>query len=208
MALNNFANLTASMQAWAVDRPDLVPQFQDCIDLAINDINAVLRMPDQQTTVQLVCDSTGQINMPDDFLEIRRVTWLGNPRKVLGPLSPEGEAQVYPAPYGSPPMHYDINDDTMVVQPLDSVTPIEIMYWAKVPKLTPIPPNDTNWLLQKYSNIILFGAMKYVEVFKRNDKGMQTFGQLYSAEVDGLVRTGKRSQWGRSRMRVAGRSTP
>jgi hypothetical protein len=208
MALNNFASLTASMQQWAVDRPDLVPIFQDCIDLCINDINATLRMPDQQVTVQLVCDGTGHINMPDDFLEIRRVTWLGNPRVELQPLSPSGEVDLYAAPYGSPPVHYDMYDDTMVVQPLDSVTPIEIMYWAKVPKLTPIPPNDTNWLLQKNSNIILFGAMKYVEVYKRNDKGMQTFGQLYSAEVDGLTRAGKRAQWGRSRMRVAGRSTP
>jgi len=207
MALNNFAALTAQMQDWAVDRPDLVNKFQDCIDLCMNDVNQVLRMPEQQATVNLTPDDDGICELPDDFLEVRRVFWNGPARIALEPLSPEGDVDVYATITGGYPATYMISDGTMAIKPL-TTDPIELMYWAKVPYLKPDPPDDTNWLLARNSNIILFGAMKYVEVFKRNQAGMQTFGQLYSAEVDGMVRTGKRAQWGRTRARVAGRSTP
>jgi hypothetical protein len=207
MALNNFASLSAEMKDWALDRPDLVPKFQDCINMAINDVNAVLRMPQQQAVVMLTPDDNGVCELPDDYLEVRRVTWFGNPQTVLKPLTPEGNIDVYPNTYGGTPVTYMITDGSMWIQPL-TTDAIELMYWAKVPQITTAAPNDTNWLLQVNPNVILFGAMKYVEVYKRNQNGMQTFGQLYSAEIDGLVRTGKRSQWGRTRARVAGRSTP
>lgn len=208
MALNNFAALTASMQSWSIDRPDLVPIFQDCIDLCINDVNSVLRMPDQITEVSLTPDpTTGEVPLPDDLLEIRSVVAMGLPMVSLQPLTTEGSVDKYPELWGSPSTNYVVSDGVMTILPLGT-DPIQLEYWAKVPKLTPIPPNDVNWLLLKNSNVIFFGAMKYVEVFKRNDKGMQSFGQLYSAEIDGLVRQGKRAQWGRTRARVYGRSTP
>jgi len=212
MALNNLANLFSTMQQWAIDRPDLVPQFQDAVDMAINDINQVLRMKEQQTTVMLTPDANSYITLPDDYLEWRAVRWLGTPRTTLTPLTPEGDTDEYEtSPPAGPPFYFTMDDDgtRMRILPLVGTDDqVQLKYWKKVPYLTNTPPNDTNWLLQKNANIILFGAMKYVEVYKRNDKGMATFGNLYSGEIDGLIRSGKRQQWSRTHARVSGRSTP
>src|SRR6478609_6343470 len=134
MPLNNFASLTAEMRDWALDRPDLVPKFQDCINMAINDVNAVLRMPQQQAIINLTPDDAGVCKLPDDFLEVRRVTWYGSTITVLEPLTPEGDIDVYPQGYGGPPATYMISDSEMHIQPL-TTDPIELMYWAKVPQI-------------------------------------------------------------------------
>lgn len=208
MALDNLANLFSSMQQWAIDRPDLVPYFQDCVDMAINDINRVLRLRQQQKDVVLTLDAASSAPLPDDYLEWRQVRYLGSPEVNLEPLTPEGSSDEYAYPSGGVPDKFKVDDNLLTVYPQASGTQVTLKYWAKVPYLTSTPPNDTNWLLKINSNVIFFGAMKHVEVFKRNDKGMQSFGALYSAEIDAMVREGKRSQWSRTRMRVAGRSTP
>jgi hypothetical protein len=208
MALDNLANLFSSMQQWAVDRPDLVPYFQDCVDMAINDINRVLRLRQQQQEIVLTLDAASSAPLPDDYLEWRQVRYLGSPEVNLEPLTPEGSSDEYAYPSGGTPDKFRIDDATLTVFPAASGSTVNLKYWAKVPYLRSTPPADTNWLLKLNANLIFYGAMKHVEVFKRNDKGMQTFGSLYSGLIDGMVREGKRSQWSRTRMRVAGRSTP
>lgn len=207
MALDNLANLKAEMRDWALDRPDLVSKFQDCIDMATNDINKVLRTRQQHMETQLVCDENGDATLPPDYLEWRDVTALTNPVTELTPLSPEGESRKYANLYGGWPANFIIKNDTITVLPVTEA-PIRLMYWKKIPYLIETPPDDTNWLLQENANVILFGAMKYVEAYKRNQNGVQMFGGMYSAEVDGMVREQHRSQWSRMRARVSGRSTP
>ena len=207
MALNNLASLKAEMRDWALDRPDLVGKFQDCVDLCTNDLNKVLRTRKQQAETQLVPDANGVIPLPDDYLEWRTVTALTNPKTVLQPLTPEGESDVYPNSYGGFPAHFIIEDSTLTVLPV-TTTPIELKYWKRIPYLTEVAPNDTNWLLQENPNLFLFGAMKYVETYKRNMEGVQLFGGLYSGLIDGMVRDSKHAQWSRTRSRISGRSTP
>jgi hypothetical protein len=207
MALNNLANLKAEMRDWAIDRPDLIPKFQDCIDLAVNDLNKVLRARQQYATTQLTLDANGVAPLPADYLEWRAVTALTNPKVGLVPLTPEGETKVYPNSYGGFPANFVVENDTITILPV-TTSPIELKYWKKIPRLVETPPGDTNWVLQENPNLILFGAMKYVEVYKRNANGMQIFGGLYSGLIDGMIKETKRSQWSRLRARVSGRSTP
>ena len=207
MALDNLANLKAEMRDWAVDRPDLIPKFQDFIDLAVNDINKVLRTRQQHAEVVFIPDENGVWPLPDDYLEWRSVTALLNPRTALVPLTPEGEVKRYPNAYGGFPANFVVEDSQITIVPTTDAE-IELKYWRKVPRLIEAPPDDTNWLLQENPSLILFGAMKYCEVYKRNDKGAQMFGQLYSGLIDGVIKETKRSQWSRTRARVSGRSTP
>lgn len=205
MALDTLSNLMSEMKEWAGDRPDLVPRFKDCIDMTTNDLNKVLRTRQQQAEITVTCDEDGVAELPPDYLEWRNVRALTNPITDLDPLSPEGATDIYPSPYGGWPMHFVIEDNRITVLPLTE-TEIELKYWKKIPHLTEEEPS--NWLLLEDSNLYLFGALKYVEIFKRNQAGIQTMGQLYNGLVDGMVRESKRAQWSRMRSRVAGRSTP
>jgi hypothetical protein len=207
MALNNLASLKAEMRDWAVDRPDLVSKFQDCIDMATNDLNRVLRTRRQQATVILTPDDTGTATLPPDYLEWRAVSSLITPNVALNPLTPEGMTEKYPTTYGGIPAHFMVQDDSIQVLPTNTAQ-IELIYYRKIPYLTETAPNDTHWLLQENPNLMLFGAMKYVEVYKRNMNGAQMFGGLYSGLIDGIIKETKRSQWSRVRARVSGRSTP
>jgi len=103
MPLNDLASLKAEMRDWAVDRPDLVPKFQDCIDLATNDLNKVLRTRHQHAEVELTLDENGEAALPSDYLEWRAVTALTNPKVPLVPLTPEGETKKFPDSYGGFP---------------------------------------------------------------------------------------------------------
>jgi hypothetical protein len=205
MALGTLSDLKSEMRDWALDRPDLIGKFQDCIDMATNDLNKVLRTRKQYAEVELVPDDEGVVPLPDDYLEWRAVTALSNPVTVLKPVTPEGVADIYPNAYGGWPAHFLVEDSTLTVMP-KTTTPIQLKYWKRIPHLTEAEP--TNWLLLENANLYLFGAMKYVETYKRNMAGVQMFGTLYSGLVDGMVIESKKAQWSRSRSRVAGRSTP
>lgn len=205
MPLSDLASLKAEMRDWAVDRPDLVPKFQDCIDMCTNDLNKVLRTRRQQATSLLTPDSTGTAALPPDYLEWRAVTSLTTPNVPLLPLTPEGMSETYPDTYGGVPVHFAIQDDSIQVLP-SSADQIELLYYRKIPYLTEAAP--TNWVLQENPNLILLGAMKYVETYKRNMTGVQMFAQLYGGEIDGMIKESKRAQWSRVRARVSGRSTP
>ena len=207
MALDNLASLKAEMRDWALDRPDLVGKFQDCIDMATNDLNKVLRTRKQQAETELVLDENGVVPLPEDYLEWRTITALTNPRVTLQPLTPEGETDVYPSGYAGFPANFLIEDNTLTVVPV-TTSSVELKYWRKIPYLTEVAPNDTNWLLLENPNLFLFGAMKYVEAYKRNMDGVQLFGGLYSGLIDGMARDAKHAQWSRTRSRISGRSTP
>jgi len=205
MPLGDLASIKAEMRDWAIDRPDLVPKFQDCIDMCTNDLNKVLRTRQQQAVADLVTDSNGVATLPPDYLEWRAVTALTSPRVALLPITPEGVAKLYPDTYGGIPVHFMLQDDQLLVWPTHANTD-ELLYYKKIPYLTEASP--TNWVTQQNPNLILTGAMKYVEAYKRNMQGVQLFGQLYSGLIDGMIRDMKRSQWTRVRARVSGRSTP
>ena len=207
MALTDLASLKAEMKDWALDRPDLVGKFQDCIDLCTNDLNKVLRTRKQHAEIELVLDENGVAELPPDYLEWRAVTALTNPKVPLVPLTPEGEAKKYPNSYGGFPASFVMEDNSITVLPVTQ-SPIELKYWRKIPYLTEVAPDDTNWLLLENPQLFLFGAMKYVETYKRNMEGVQLFGQLYSGLIDGMMRDAKIAQWSRSRARISGRSTP
>ncbi len=205
MALDNLSNLISEMKEWAGDRPDLIPRFKDCIDMTTNDLNKVLRTRKQQETVVVTCDGNGVVALPDDYLEWREVSALTNPLTHLEPLTPEGMTDIYPQPYGGWPMHFCVEEGQLTVLPVTE-TEIQFKYWKKIPHLT--ETDDSNWVLADNANVYLFGALKYVEVFKRSESGAQMFGGLYSGLMDGMMRESKHAQWSRTRARVAGRSTP
>jgi len=121
------------------------------------------------------------------------------------PLTPEGETKKFPDSYGGFPSNFIVTDSTIQIMPV-TASPIQLMYWMKIPYLT--EENPTNWLLLENPGMILTGAMKYLEAYKRNMTGVQLFGGLYTGLVDGAVRDAKRAQWSRTRARVSGRSTP
>lgn len=205
MPLSDLASLKAEMRDWAIDRPDLVGKFQDCIDMATNDLNKVLRTRRQHAEAMLVTNSTGIAPLPADYLEWRAVIAQTNPVTPLSPMTPEGMADKYPNTYGGQPCDFSIQDDTILVLPTTG-SQIKLMYWMKIPYLTEASP--TNWVLQYNPGLLLNGAMKYVETYKRNMQGVQLFGQIYSGLIDGMIKESKRAQWARVRARVAGRSTP
>lgn len=205
MALESLADIKSAMKEWAADRPDLVGQFQDCIDMTTNDLNKVLRGPKQHAEASLTLDSNGMVALPVDYLEWRLVSFDTNPRIVLRPLTPEGELDVYPNAYGGQPSHFVIEDNQLTVMP-SSTGPVTLKYWKRIPHLTEAAP--TNWVLDDDANLYLFGAMKYVAIFTNNQQKLQMYGSTYNGLIDGMMRENKRAQWSRTRMRVAGRSTP
>lgn len=205
MALDTLSDIISEMRDWAADRPDLIGKFQDCIDLTTNDLNKVLRGPKQHAVVSLTPDENGIAALPDDYLEWRSVTSDANPRKALLPLTPEGEVDVYPNAYGGVPSHFVIEDNQITIMPANDGT-ITLKYWKRIPHLTQAEP--VNWVLKDNANLYLFGAMKYVAIYTNNQEKLQMYGTTYAGLIDGMNRELKRAQWSRTRMRVAGRSTP
>jgi hypothetical protein len=166
MSLTNQPDLMTAMQNW-LQRTDIAPLFVDFVTLFESEANRRLRVRQQETTVPLT-PALGVFALPADYLMWRRVTWTGNPRRELSYVEPSWMQSAYPNAPTDLPSVFTIEGGNIKMMPTDATnTVVELVYWAKIPALTPTAP--TNWLMTAHPDIYLFGALTEASAYAVND---------------------------------------
>src|SRR5687768_2762501 len=199
MGLSSYSDLKSSIQAWMFDRSDLATEADDFITLCEAELNRMLRTRRQITITELTLDADSRAALPTDYLEFRRVTALTSPRRTLDLVSPNYRDDMYPYRHSGYPSVFSIDGDGILVLPA-TTSGIELEYFAKIAALT--EANPTNWVLEQFPNIYLYGSMKHAAIFIGDEGRTQQMGSLFNGLLDALVTSERAALWSRGNARV------
>jgi hypothetical protein len=150
----------------------------------------------------------GQAALPSDYLAWRRVTWTGQTRNELQFVHPSYLQAAFPTMPADVPRIFTIEGKTLKIMPLDA-TPLELDYFAKVPALASIAPQDgsqANWLLTEHPDLYLFGSLVEAEMFGVNDERAPVWKARRDEIFDEIEKLNNKTR-GPSAVRVMG-ATP
>lgn len=154
ITITTFATLKTAMAEW-LDRTDLTTRIPDFIGMFEAKINRRLRVR-QQVNYAFLSMTAGATTLPTDYLEWKRVTWQGNPKRELDYVTPSYLSGTNPDSISDAPRYFTIEGTVLKVSPLDNTT-LEMLYAQKLPSLS--DDNDTNWMLDEHPDGYLFGSL-------------------------------------------------
>lgn len=204
MAFSNYTELQAEIVALANRTDDtefaaLVPGFITQVEVALNngtEAASALRIREMETSDTIsVTDGVGAL--PSDYLEFIKV--VGANGDVLEPAASTWAVRAH-RDAGGTPADFVIEGLNIKTFPVSTET-ITMQYYTVIP---PLASNSTNWLLTKYPNIYLYGALMFAELAQENDQRAATYSQVFQQSVGGLNISDRRSKYIRAKQRLRG----
>jgi hypothetical protein len=161
MALANYTDLVTAINGW-LNRSDMNAIAPDLIALAEAEFNRLLRTPDmeQRSTATLNGEA---LAVPADFLGLRSMSSQNAKFEFTAP----DDLFAIPESYTGYPYYVTVTDGQFFFRPVPSDGAVEIVYFQRIPALT--AGNPTNWLMTKYPDLYLFGALAQAEFYNWND---------------------------------------
>lgn len=205
MAITTYDELKTAIADF-LNRDDLTAVIPTFISLAEADMQRRVRhwRMEKRSTAEL---DTQYSAIPADFVEVIRVYVTSGDTKPLELISQAelldrkakslntsgtpayyaftaGEIEIYPAPDGT----YDV----------------ELYYIASIPALS--DSSTANWLLERYPDAYLYGALVHAAPYLNDDARIQVFAALYQSAIDAINAESERSKFGGSGRRMKIRS--
>lgn len=176
MALVTYADLQASVAAW-MNRTDLTATIPDFVAIAEARMNDDLRLRAMLTAASLSTVANVQtVALPADWLEFKALSISGEPLEY----KPADRIRADADSGTAEPSHYAIEGANLLLGSTPgSVYSIDTQYYAKIPALASAV-GGANWLLTKYPNIYLYGALVSACQFTMNDERANYWGSLYT----------------------------
>ena len=155
MALSTYTELKTAIANW-LGRDDtdlLIPDFIALCEAGLNNDTGcrVRKMTTEATYISL----NGLVPFYDDYLALRSIRNTdGNPLELVSP-SIFAQRQAMGC-IGCPRWYTELAGEIHIFPAPDYVS-LDIVYYKRLPALSDI--NTTNWLLQNYPNIYLYGSL-------------------------------------------------
>lgn len=185
MALTNYSDLKTSVANY-LGRSDLTSQIPDFISLAEIRLNRTLRIRQMlQTATASTTGGDPTVGLPPDFLELRDLFVVGNPRTPLSFLSPSAFSRDARADQSGRPVFYTMNGAEFVLAPLpDTNYTISMLYYAKPAALSDATPS--NVFMANAADCLLYGALVEAEPFLMNDARLAVWSSLFTNATQSL----------------------
>lgn len=187
MALTTYTELKAAVATW-LNRVDLTTPIVDGITLAEAQFQRTIRNRNMEQ--RATATATQYMELPTDYIEMRRLHIQGTPNGPLKLIAPEEANSRYSGSTDEPVAYTLIGNEIQLSPSPDTNTyTIEIDYYKKIPVLS--GSNATNWLLTAYPDLYLLGAILAMTFYTQNDQRMpmvQSQYQALLADVNGIDR--------------------
>jgi hypothetical protein len=187
MAFTTYSELKTTVANY-LGRSDLTSAIPDFITLAETRLQRELRtrqMLKSATATMTGADST--VGLPTDFLEMRGLYVVGNPRTPLNYLTPSAFSRDARADESGKPFYYTIIGSEMQFAPVpDSGYTLDMLYYYKPTPLS--DSNASNVFLANYADALLYGTLAQAEPYLMNDPRIATWAGLYDSCIE-LIRT-------------------
>ena len=206
MALANLSDLQTSIGVWLARTDISTAQINDFITLAEtdmevgtydgmgNEITPPLRVRSMETK-NLTFALTGEYTtLPANMLELREVYLSSsNPMLPLQYVTPATFDATYLSVTSTPVNAYTIVGDTIRCGPGASATDtLGLVYYAEIPGLV---ANSTNWMLTKYPNAYLYGALRHAAPWIGDGMMVEAWQTGFVSTIRGLIRSERQSMW-------------
>lgn len=193
MSLASYSDLRSAVADY-VQRSDLTAIIPTFITLAESMINfgdagediEPLRVREMEATVS-TAPTNGDITLASDFLEAKRVTYVGTPRTPLTYRTPTDLDAMYPDGTACPgcPTDYTVIGSTLSIRPVGTGN-VEYVYYQKIPDLA---DNPTNWLMTKAPTVYLYASLFQEAIYNQNPTAGGAMLTLYRNAIMGLERS-------------------
>ena len=205
MAITTYAELKSSIADF-LNRDDLASVTSSFISLAEADMQRRLRhwRMEKRSTAGL---DTQYSAIPADFVEVIRFHVTSGDTKPLELISQAEllDRKAKSLNTSGAPAYYAITAGEIEVYPApDGTYDVELYYIASIPALS--DSNTSNWLLERYPDAYLYGALVHAAPYLKDDARIQVFAALYQSAIDAINAESEKSKYGGSGLRMKVRS--
>lgn len=191
MTIATYAELVEEMEAW-LNRADLTDRIPTFIRLFEARFNRNVRVPAMEATSTSTLES-GELALPDDFLQARSLHLTTDPITVLQYLAPQKFRQTYAANQAGQPIVFTVEGANLLVgpEPETSYT-ATLCYFQRLPALTSVA--TTNWLLDSHPDIYLYGSLCMADAFLRDEEQAAKWKGAWDEAMAELTQEGQRAR--------------
>jgi hypothetical protein len=178
MAINNYADLQVTIADW-LDRSDLTAQIHDFITLAEGEMSLVFKLKTYETESTLsTTQGSRYVELPGDYdLPIALWMTVWTPRKELIYMPVEQQNYVNVSAY---PQYYGIDNGKIAFDVNASGNFSLVFRYRKTYQSQALSTsNPTNWILSKYPNAYLWGALAQAALFLPGEDRLQPFVEKF-----------------------------
>jgi hypothetical protein len=201
MSITSYTELQSAITRWLA-RDDLAANIPDYIMLFEQVANRRLRTLSQEVNVSLTTTG-GFATLPTDYLAWREVHLNSNPFLPLEYMTPAVLGFNFPTLPTGDGRAFTILGTQIHVEPHDNA--ITMLYFQEIPPLS--VSSGTNWLLQEYPDLYLFGSLYHAYEFML-DLQNAAFRKAQRDEIFDEVQTLSNKTRGVGGMRLVGMATP
>jgi len=196
MAISTYAELQTAI-ADTLNRDDLTTVIPTFISLAESQIARDLRHWRQHKRISTTIDERYE-TLPSDFL--RAESLVVDNKYTLEYIS-QGELsrRRMASTEAGEPRYYTFNSNELEFYPTpDEGVAFAMVYFARIPSLS--DSDTSNWLLDIYPDIYLYGALVHTAPYLHEDVRLNTWATLYRAAIDQLNSESDKAKYSGSRL--------
>lgn len=176
--------------AHTIGRTDLTDEIIETIGTLETELSMTLRTAEMQNTAILTQDVDGNYTLPDDFVEMMRVSVNGD---FLAQMNPE----VAETAYATPVAYYTTGQELAIRVVPDPADEVIIVYYKRVPTLS--DTNPTNDILTRYPSLYLTGSMLYLKLLIQDLEEANAYGERFNSLLAAVNKVNARRR-GKPRM--------
>ena len=200
MSLADFDALKLSIVDW-INRPNLTVVTEDLIRLAEAHFDRELECREMEATVSYSVSSDTQA-LPADYLAHLSLNVTGDPRAGVIDYTAPDQLDAKRPQTGSPCLFTIVGDDMLFWPAPAEATAIKMRYRQRVPALG--SGNATNWLLTKYPDAYLFGALAEASDYVADERKLAKYMARRDQAIAMINKVDKKKITQRRRVRPSG----
>lgn len=185
MAITNYAELKAEVASW-IHRTDLETKIPDFIYLAEKKIsnNIRSRQLEVSTNIATVAGEK-EVELPADFTSAKSIQISGTINTILSQVPVNRLLQYNAYNETGTPQFYSIQNNSLILSPIpDDIYSINLVYYQD---LVPLSGTTlTNWVLDDYPYIYLYGALIEASIFTNDPELMNFYQQKFNEAISDM----------------------
>jgi hypothetical protein len=196
--------LIAQLKEWSQRKNIPDDTLATFLEVAQSRANWALRIPSLEKAAPLPISSTGYIQIPDDFLQMKELNVIiGDEIKILDRKTiqeVDSVAKMYTT--GKNPEIFGRWNNYFRIAPwsLGEGYTANIYYYKSLPELT---SGETNWFTDSAPNILLYGAMAELCDYTRDTEGMKLWTGKFENEINIVQAVEDNAEWAGSSLAVS-----